>query len=328
MIVVLLAVGGVDFVTGYEFSFVLIYGAPILVVAWCCERQLAFLAALVACTLWTVVARLTGHPFMHGWDEAWEVGVHLGFFLFVAWAGSAIRLNRDHASARIALLEHSQRLEREIISITDAERRRIGQDLHDGLCQSLAALSCSATSLRDDLAGLQLPGEAQVAGELADLLSEAVVQTRDLARGLLPVRLDQVGLVLAIEALAQSVKRLHGIDCHFECEDAVDDYHDGVALNLYRIVQEAINNAIRHGKARTIGIALSTVDGRTVLRISDDGIGMGEASLNRSGMGLSIMRYRARLNGGDLVIEQPGEGGTTVLCSAQTDHYATEVPAF
>ena len=328
MIALMLGVGGIAFVTGYQISLVLIYGVPILGVAWFCDRKLAILAALIAGVLWTVVARMDGHPGMHGLAEGWEIGVHVGFFLFVAWAGATLRLNRDNAAVRIALLEHSQRLEREIINISDAERRRIGQDLHDGLCQNLAALSCSATSLRDDLEKLNLPVEANVAGELAGLLSDAVVQTRDLARGLHPVRLDQVGLVLALEALAQSVKHLQGVNCSFESEGVAKNYDDDVALNLYRIVQEAINNATRHGKAQNIDISLSTKDGKTLLRVSDDGVGIEKAGPNHSGMGLSIMRYRAHLNGGDLMIEQPKDGGTTVLCTAKANENGNEVPAY
>jgi signal transduction histidine kinase len=328
MMALMLGVGGIDLITGYEISLVLIYGIPILGVAWFCDKKLAILAALIAAILWSTVARITGHPHMHGVDEVWEIAVHLGFFLFVAWAGSTLRLNRDNAAVRIALLEHSQRLEREIINISDAERRRIGQDLHDGLCQNLAALSCSATSLRDDLEKLNLPGEANVAGELAGLLSDAVVQTRDLARGLHPVRLDQVGLVLALEALAQSVKHLQGVNCSFECEGAAKNYDDDVALNLYRIVQEAINNATRHGKAQNIDIFLSTKNGKTLLRISDDGVGIEKTGPNHSGMGLSIMRYRAHLNGGYLMIEQPKDGGTTVLCTAKANENGNEAPAY
>lgn len=327
MVTAILLIGLLDLFTGYQISFVLFYGVPIFVVAWFCERKLAWLAALLACILWSLVAQRTGHPYMRGWNEAWEVGVHLGFFLFTASVGSALRANHDTAAARIALLEHSQRLEREIINVSDAERRRIGQDLHDGLCQVLAALSCSATSLRDDLEKLNLPTEADVAGELAALLRDAVAQTRDLARGLLPVRLDQVGLVLALEALAKSVTQLQGVQCTFESHPATQKHEGGAALNFYRIAQEAINNATRHGRPHNIAISLNTKGHVTTLRVADDGTGIRENGINESGMGLSIMRYRARLNGGDLEIGQREGGGTVVLCTARADHKANEVPA-
>ena len=102
------------------------------------------------------VNRFTGDPDLQGWIGVWEVTRHVGFILIVAVVGAALRAKSDIATERIALLEHSQRLEREIVNISEAEQRRIGQDLHDGLCQYLAGLTCSASSLRDDLQKLHL----------------------------------------------------------------------------------------------------------------------------------------------------------------------------
>lgn len=326
MIAALLVIGVLDFVTGYDISFLLFYAGPIFVVAWFCGKKSALVAALVAAITWWCADQQTGHPYFRSWTHEWEIGVHFGFFLLVALVGSALRAKSDMAAARIALLEHSQRLEREIVSISDAERRRIGQDLHDGLCQELAALSCSATSLRDDLEKLHLQAEADAAGELGSLLRDSVVQTRDLARGLLPVRLGQIGLVLALESLAQSIARLQGVNCTFESQGAATTYEEGAAINLYRIAQEAINNATRHGKARNIAISLDTTERFTTLRVLDDGVGISQAMANDSGMGLNIMRYRARLNGGELRIEQPKSGGTIISCTARINNSASEIP--
>ena len=218
---------------------------------------------------------------------------------------------------RIALLEHSQRLEREIVNISEAEQRRIGQDLHDGVCQYLAGLTCAASSLRDDLQKLHLNGEANTADELAKLLQEAVVQTRDLARKLVPAHIDRLGLVLALELLADSVTRLHGVTCTFAFHGANPDCDQHTAIHLYRIAQEAINNATRHGQARNIAISLEAADHSMTLRVSDDGGGFSES--DSEGTGLIIMRYRARLLGGELTIGQRNNSGTTISCTARTD---------
>src|SRR5206468_3410562 len=161
----------------------------------------------------------------------------IGFFLLVAVVGAALRTKSDISAHRIALLEHSQYLEREIVNISEAEQRRIGQDLHDGLCQYLAGLTCSATSLRDDLRELHLHADANAAGELVKLLQDAVVQTRDLARKLVPAHVSRLGLVLALESLAQSVTRLHGINCRCRCHASSANWDEHMATHLYRIAQ-------------------------------------------------------------------------------------------
>jgi signal transduction histidine kinase len=313
----LLVIGVCDYLTSYQIRLLPFYGGPIFVVAWFCGARYGTLAALFSVVIWWCANWFNGDPDLHHWIQLWEVGRHIGFFLVVAWLGSALRSKSDIAVARIALLERSQRLEHEIVNISEAEQRRIGQDLHDGICQYLAALTCSASSLRDELRKSGLQGSAETAAELALRLQDAVVQTRDLARELIPAHVGQVGIAVALDALAQSVSRLHGIDCTFRGEGSAAKCDDQTAAHLYRVAQEAINNAARHGKAKHIAISLEA-DGKVMtLRIADDGIGISESA--SPGMGLAIMRYRARLSGGDLEIQKPASGGTVILCTAKTE---------
>ena len=241
-----------DLMTSYRIRLLPFYAVPIFVLTWFCGRKWGIAAALLSAVVWWSVDWSTGDPDLHSAIAAWEVPRHVGFFLIVALVGAALRSKSDMAAQRIALLEHSQRLEREIVNISEAEQRRIGQDLHDGLCQYLAGLTCSATSLRDDLQELHLHADANAAGELVKLLQDAVVQTRDLARKLVPAHVSRLGLVLALESLAQSVTRLHGITCRCRCHASSANWDEHTAMHLYRIAQEAINNATRHGKARNI----------------------------------------------------------------------------
>ncbi len=311
MMAALTIIGVVDFITAHQLRLSVFYTGPIFVVAWFCGTKSGMLTAAFSGVIWWCANWFSGDPDLHSWVHPWETFRRFGFFLIVAWAGAALRAKSDIAAERIALLEHSQRLEREIVSISEAEQRRIGQDLHDGLCQNLAGLSCAAESLRDDLQKLQLRPEAISAGELADLLRDAVVETRDLAHGLAPARVAHMGLVTALESLAQSVSRLQGVTCAFQSHGPQANYDERVALHLYRITQEAINNAIRHGKARNIVISLDAAGQLITLRVSDDGMGISQ-SVSTNGMGLAIMRYRARSTGGELSVDRRKEGGTMV----------------
>lgn len=304
-----------DFWTGYEVSFFIFYGVPIYFVAWFCDKKLSLLTALIAGICWWWADLAAGHPYLHNWHEGYETIVRLGFFIFVAIGSSALKTQRDIAEARVALLEHTQRLEHEIIGISEREQQRIGQDLHDGICQFLAGIGCAAASLKGDLAKMKLRAEAEVAQELATLLQDAVVQTRNLARGLVPLKMNEVGLASALEELAVSVRRLAGIPCLFESSGPPVILDDSVATHLYRIAQEALNNAIKHGKARNLGVSLSSDRSRTTLRIADDGSGLSQTARAAGGMGLNIMNYRARLCGTELNIEEPPSGGTVVSCT-------------
>jgi signal transduction histidine kinase len=317
MVVCLAAIGILDFVTGYEIRLLPLYCAPIFVVAWFGGRGIGVWIGLIAGVISLAADYFAHDPDLQGWVEPWEIARHLGSCLTVALVGTALRNKSDSAAARIALLEHSQRLEREIVNISETEQRRIGQDLHDGICQHLAALSCAATSLRDDLNDLRLRAEAATAADLATQLREAIVQTRDLAHGLAPAHVSQVGLALALESLANSVSRLQGIDCTFQPSGDPANCDEHIAIHLYRIAQEAINNATRHGKALHIVISLEARGDRMTLRVEDDGLGIPRSG--SGGMGLAVMRYRARLSGGELEIKSPPGGGTVVTCTAQIE---------
>lgn len=325
MIASVLFIGALDFATGYQIRVVSFYSAPIFVAAWFCGKKRGFLVAALSGPVWWYANWLTGDPdlHIHSWIRVWEAFRHAAFFLVVAWTGGALRAKSDIASARIALLEHSQRLEHEIVNISDGEQRRIGQDLHDGICQNLAALSCAATSLRNDLRDLHLSVESKLADDLANRLRDAVVQTRELAHELVPAHVAEVGLVVALESLTQSVAQLQGVNCTFQAQNSGPDCDEHTATHLYRVAQEAINNATKHGKASHIDVSLQTRDHLLTLEVLDNGVGISGSKSN--GMGLAIMRYRARLNGGELQIEQPKSGGTKICCSVRTNHQGTEI---
>jgi signal transduction histidine kinase len=205
-------------------------------------------------------------------------------------------------------------LERRLLTVTDAEQQRIGADLHDGLGQQLTGLACMAAALRDRLKN-GAPAESQQSDMIARLANEAIAQSRALARGLCPVQLEKAGLILALEDLAGQAQMLHGVECRFEVKGAPPRCDHLTAMHLYRITQEAIHNAVRHGKARRILITLTSRKNQHRLVISDDGQGFDADSDTRAtGSGLRLMGYRAAMIGGMFSAESKPGRGTRIAC--------------
>jgi len=313
--VVMLVVGMLDCVAGYEVSLFVFYAIPILVGVWFCGPKSALLLAVLCGFTWSAADLIAGHSYSKNWLAVWEPIVRFAFFIFVAVAGAKLKQHQDAVRSRIALLEHSQRLEREIVEISEGERRRIGQDLHDGICQFLAGIGCAAAALQANLSRKHMATDAAAAAEVAELLEDSIVQTRDLARGLVPVQMDEAGLPSALKELTASVGRLHGIDCDFEADALPPTCTTTAATHLYRIAQEAIANAIRHGGARRIRVRLAIAPDGGQLQINDNGTGIPvKIEEETQGMGIKIMMYRARMIAGDLTIGRSSDGGTTVTC--------------
>jgi signal transduction histidine kinase len=309
-----IVVGFIDYLTGYEVTIWPFYSIPILLMVWFGDRNLAVLISVLSTFAWWWADRASGHLYSSEWLRAWDAAVRLIFFCLVMFAGWAFRQQRDAVRARIELLERSQQLEQEIISISEREQQRIGRDLHDGVCQYLAAIGFSASMLKQ-----QLEQEAHIlskpAGEIADLLQNAALLTRNLARGLSPVDRDEGGLECALEELASSTSRIAGISCSFICPEPVPIRDDTHSVHLFRIAQEALSNALKHGHAKAVVIALEAGDDACSLRVSDDGVGFVPSRSERNGMGLSIMRYRARVISGRLEIHSNSPTGTVVVCT-------------
>src|SRR5690606_21392685 len=209
-------------------------------------------------------------------------------------------------TAVIRDISDRRRLEQEILEISEQERRRIGQDLHDGLGQMLTGIGLISKSLERRLRAAGV-AEAESAAEIADLMKEADQQARGLARGLVPVELDRHGLSAALQRLAVQSERLLSIRCTFEEAGRPEVPDNTVATHLYRIAQDAVSNAVRHGRATRVSIVLAAGEDRIRLRIVDNGIGFPANGPYTGGMGVRIMHYRARMIGGQLEIRaDPG----------------------
>jgi PAS domain S-box-containing protein len=217
-----------------------------------------------------------------------------------------------------------KRLELQIAEASDREQRRLGEDLHDGLCQHLVSTAFAARGLAAKLADRSLP-EAEDAVEIAELLGASIAQARDVARGLCLVPLEAGGLASALEELATQTRSRHRIACQFvEKNASIPALEETVGANLFRIAQEAVNNAIKHGQASQITVTLSADPQRIWLDVEDDGIGFRPQPEPARGLGLHIMNYRARMVGAALNIGPRSGGGTMVTCSIRRANLAEE----
>lgn len=206
-----------------------------------------------------------------------------------------------------------KQLEAEMREVTEREQRRIGQDLHDGLGQQLAGISFMASALVRASAHGSPPPAAKL-HQIATLLTEALRHTREISRGLYPIELEEEGLFFALHRLAERVEHTSKVRCVFvnEKEFAIPK---PCAKELYRIAQEATNNAVTHGNPAHVQIELKATREAFQLSIADNGVGFPKEGKPRRGMGLSTMQNRARLLDGHLDLRQNPDGGMTVVCT-------------
>jgi signal transduction histidine kinase len=222
----------------------------------------------------------------------------------------------DEPHALLVLNDVSERklLEREILEVSSLEQQRIGNDLHDGLGQELTgvALMLRALARRIDR---EYPNANTEVGEIVALVNHSIESTRALARGLSPVSIERGGLLPALQTLVLRARAAYGITVlirryirrplRLEADEAT---------HLYRIVQEALTNAVRHGRASRISIAIAS-DARYInISIRDNGRGFAAGNARRGGIGLKTMHYRAQMLQGELTIGAARGGGTVVRC--------------
>lgn len=231
----------------------------------------------------------------------------------------------DRTSDLLAMytdLEHTiaerQQLERELLEISEREKRRIGEDLHDMVCQELTATALFLKSSARKVAQ-ENPAAAKTLEESAETVNRNVGLARELARGLQAVELSAAGLKSALRNLAAQACDNSGIKCHFKAARGVHVPNDTVALHLYRIAQEALTNAVKHSGAKNVLITLDRNSSHTCVSVQDDGQGF-VVRRRRKGLGLHMMRYRANALGGELKIQRRRTGGTDITCIIPTRH--------
>lgn len=211
-------------------------------------------------------------------------------------------------------LTERKALEDKILHISEEEQARIGQDIHDDLCQQLAAIGCLAKVAQKSLNKSGSP-EARSLEEIVRLVSRANTRARETSRGLMPVVLDAGGLMAALEELADNTARAYEIACDFRYDNPVQVNDNKTSVQLFRIAQEAVSNAVKHGQARRVDIHLARQSGNIVLTVRDDGVGIPDKPGKGTGMGLLTMNHRAQMMGGTIQVSPRNGGGTQVICS-------------
>ena len=224
-------------------------------------------------------------------------------------------LHRANADLQ-ALMRERTRMEEELLHISEREQRRIGQDIHDDLGQQLAGARMVATVLARSMATKALPDEA-TANSIVQHLEAAVDTARRLCRGLHPVSPELGGLAKALEELAERASKNLRVKCTFSLRGNCNVEDQQTATHLYRIAQESLNNALRHGEARNISIHMQATKSRLKLKIEDDGKGIPatrDKAAPSTGMGLRIMHYRAELMRGQLTAKRLKPSGSRITC--------------
>jgi signal transduction histidine kinase len=245
-------------------------------------------------------------------DQVIRLAIFFSEGVFVSLICARMKSAHRHAEESAA---EAQELEGQLLHISETEQRRIGHDLHDGLSQHLTGMGLLARRMEEVLADAASPAAAD-ASRLSDLAKSAVELTRDLCRSLAPSTLLSSGLAGALRGLCAHAESLFHIRCTFDQIGDRDCEDPNLTNHLYRISQEAVSNAARHGHARHVQVRLDISAERLILQIRDDGSGIEDLAVQQSnGLGLKIMRYRARIIGASIEIV-PGEaGGTVVTCS-------------
>jgi PAS domain S-box-containing protein len=222
-------------------------------------------------------------------------------------------LSAANAQLQAALAER-RRLEHELLEITDNERRRIGLNLHDDLGQKLTGIALMCKGLQVQLARRGVEGAAEAA-RIHTLIQETMSQTRELSHDLATLDLHEKDLASAMERMVSHVKRTFNIACRFQCETKAPALEANCVSQLYKITQEAVTNAIKHGKARNVEIRLANGGSHLHLSIRNDGAAFPSVVKANAGLGLRIMSYRAHLIGASFEIKPGEREGAVVTCT-------------
>lgn len=245
------------------------------------------------------------------WDFVNAAGQKLKLEVSSRMVEQAGRSNEVEGIARDVTAR--KRMEREILEISNREQQRLGHDLHDGVCQQLAAIAYRTHILARHLNEKNV-AESSEASDISSLINESLVQTRTVARGLFPVRLEEEGLADAVEELTINISKLYHVKCDFSSSGTLPPLHNSVAMHLHFIAQEAIMNAAKHSRATTITVQLKKENDDLVLSVQDNGVGFQSAFQDRDGMGIGIMRYRAKVIGAMLELHTQPAQGTLIIC--------------
>jgi signal transduction histidine kinase len=316
-LVLVAIIGYLDYVTGYEQSLLLFYLIPIAIVIWFGNLWLGLLLSVLSILASIISDIAAGIPRIEPWNMGMALAAYLIFtFLFFKLRTLLFNLDqrvRERTEALQREMAERERLDQEINEVADRERRRLGQNLHDGLGQHLTGTALAAQVLREKLAKREAT-EVPDADKVINYLEEGIDLTRNLARGFFSPELDSDGLSVALHGLAANITERFGVQCNFNEEEPITLRDSTTATQFYHIAQEAAMNAVKHANATTIDIHLTKTNDKLSLTITDDGTGFPDRLPQPSGLGLRLMAHGAALIGGKFSIDRNLNHGTVVTC--------------
>ena len=321
VLLVVLVVGIADYFSDYQIYWSIFYLVAISLAVWNVGLVFAVLVAALSITSWLVGDWAAGVVYPNRFVPVWNALITFGFYVIVIWLLTRLKAFHQTLEGRIrertAALQQEvaarERLERAVAEVTERERLHIGRELHDTLCQHLTATSLSLQVLSGKLADDSLP-QARDADQAVQLVEDAIYLTRKLAKGLFPLELEGEGLWGALLELCRNTEELYQINCEFKNHVQTPLIGSTAAMHLYRIAQEAVMNAIKHGHVSQVVVDLSIENGTLIVRIDDDGIGLPDQLPTDRGLGLRIMASRAGMIGAHISAKNNSAGGAMVTC--------------
>jgi len=309
--------GYLDYLTGYEQSLLLFYLVPIALATWFGGLVFGLIFSVLSVAIWVASDLFAGIPTVGAWNLVMALAAYVVFAVLLsklrAVLGDLENRVRERTKALRREIAERQRLDREIAEVADRERRRLGQDLHDSLCQHLTGTALTAQTLREKLAARSAP-EIGEADKVVRYIEEGIDLSRNLARGFFSPELEAEGLTFALQSLAENTTERFQIACEFESDGVVPVPDSAVATQLYRIAQEAVMNAIKHANAESVRICLTKSADSLTLTVSDDGIGLPEKLPQLEGLGMRLMSHGAAFIGAEFHARRNPHGGTIVTC--------------
>ena len=318
---IVVVVGIADYATGYEITFSIFYLVAIILAAWFVGRGFAIWVSVLS------VAVAVGGDIAAGAPSklvpAWNASITFGFYLLFVQLLARLKSFQEELEKKVGErtaeltgeMATRQKLEQELLSVSEREQHRIGNELHDSLCQHLTSTALAGQVLREKLEARKSP-ETPDAIRVVELIEDGIGLARSLARGLFPVLLDKQGLLSALNELAATTREFSKLECVFESDELVSVDDAATATHLFRIAQEAVRNAVKHSGAGRIVIRCSEDEDGVRLEVRDDGGGISERSGGKApgmGLGLQVMRHRASMIGAAFDIRSD-DRGTVVSC--------------
>lgn len=321
-----------DFLTGYELQFSVFYLLPTASATLLVGSRVGIFFSLLAVALSLAGDLASGVDYRNDLALLWNLLITAIFYLVAVFLVTELRefqfgledaVTRRTADLQREIAERS-RVESMLLDVSEREQRRVGHDLHDTLCQHLTATAIAAQVLSGRLQAADRREYQASVEKLVGMLEAGIDQSRSLARGLAPVELDAEGLMTALADLARTTSDEYGVSCIFQLPQQVLLNESRVTIHLFRIAQEAVRNAVRHGQAKTILIRLTQETTGVRMLVSDNGRGFDTSRPPGDGMGLSIMRYRAGMIPARIDISSSSKGVRVLV--ETSDQSSTKAP--